>query len=87
MNGEAERVFVRYPNVDQALLHDCRNRVLGMVAVWRWGTGDQFLNGREAARKLPGALREGAPLPALARVMRDCVSFRLASACGDRNAE
>ena len=66
-----EEVSDRYPNVDQALLRDCRTLVLAMVAAWRWDPGDEFPNGRRAAHKLLSALREGPPWPALDVVMRD----------------
>lgn len=66
-----EEVSDRYPNVDQALLRDCRTLVLAMVAAWRWDPGDEFPNGRRAADKLISALREGPPWPALDVVMRD----------------
>jgi thiamine kinase-like enzyme len=66
-----EEVSDRYPNVDQALLSDCRNLVLAMVAAWRCDPGDQFPNGQRAAHKLLSALREGPPWPALDVVMRD----------------
>lgn len=66
-----EEVSDRYPNVDRALLSDCRNLVLAMVAAWRWDPGDEFPNGRRAGHKLLGALREGPPWPSLDVVMDD----------------
>jgi hypothetical protein len=66
-----EEVSDRYPNVDQALLRDCRTLVLAMVAAWRWDPDDEFPNGRRAAHQLLSALREGPPWPALDVVMRD----------------
>jgi Ser/Thr protein kinase RdoA (MazF antagonist) len=60
-----EAVSDRYPNADQALLRDCRILVLAMVAAWRWDPDDQFPNGRQAARLLLGAIREGPPWPTL----------------------
>jgi hypothetical protein len=65
-----ERVSVRYRDADQDLLGECRILVLAMVAAWRWLLGDQFPNGRRAARQLVSALREGPPFPALDVVMR-----------------
>jgi hypothetical protein len=65
-----EEVSVRYPDVDQGLLLECRMLVLAMVAAWRWQRGDQFPNGRRAARELLGALREGPPWPSLDVVMQ-----------------
>jgi aminoglycoside phosphotransferase (APT) family kinase protein len=60
-----EDVCERYPDVDQALLRDCRGLVLAMVAAWRWDRSDQFPNGQRAARDLINALREGPPYPPL----------------------
>ena len=60
-----EDVCERYPDVDQALLRDCRGLVLAMVATWRWDRSDQFPNGQRAARDLLNALREGPPYPPL----------------------
>jgi hypothetical protein len=65
-----EEVSERYPNVDQELLGHCRELVLAMVAAWRWDRDDQYPNGRQAARKLLDALREGPPWPTLDVVMR-----------------
>jgi phosphotransferase family enzyme len=62
-------VSERYPDADQELLRECRILVLAMVAAWRWDPGDQFPNGRQAARELLSALREGPPWPALDVVM------------------
>jgi Ser/Thr protein kinase RdoA (MazF antagonist) len=55
----------RYPDVDEALLRDCRGLVLAMVAAWRWDRDDQFPNGRREGHRLVSALREGPPWPAL----------------------
>jgi thiamine kinase-like enzyme len=60
-----EEVSDRYPNVDQALLHDCRGLVLAMVAAWRWDADDEFPNGRREGHKLLSALRAGPPWPTL----------------------
>jgi len=51
--------------VDRALLDDCRQLVLAMVATWRWELGDQLPNGRRAGRALLMALRAGPPWPTL----------------------
>jgi Ser/Thr protein kinase RdoA (MazF antagonist) len=65
-----ERVSVLYPDADREMLDHCGILVLAMVAAWRWSLGDQFPNGRRAARELVSALREGPPFPALDGVMR-----------------
>jgi thiamine kinase-like enzyme len=63
-------VSLRYPEVDQEVLRECRVLVLAMVAAWRWDPGDQLPDGQRAARELLRALREGPPWPALDVVMR-----------------
>ncbi len=63
-------VAEHYPGVDQDLLGECRGLVLAMVAAWRWDAGDQFPNGRRAARKLISTLRAGPPWPTLDVAMR-----------------
>jgi hypothetical protein len=65
-----EEVALHYPDVDQDLLGECRALVLAMVAAWRWDAGDQFPNGRRAARKLISSLREGPPWPTLDVAMK-----------------
>ncbi len=55
----------RYPNVDPALLQDCRGLALAMVAAWRWDRDDEFPNGRREGQRLLGALRQGPPWTAL----------------------
>ena len=65
-----EDVSERYADADEELLSECRILVLAMVAAWRWDPGDQFPNGRRAARELLSALREGPPWPTLDDVMR-----------------
>jgi hypothetical protein len=65
-----EEVARHYPGVDQDLLGECRGLVLAMVAAWRWDAGDQFPNGRRAARKLISSLREGPPWPTLDVAMK-----------------
>lgn len=67
-------VAEHYPDVDLELLGTCRALVLAMVAAWRFHHGDQFPNGRSAARELVRALREGPPWPAL-----DVVTQRMAA--------
>jgi aminoglycoside phosphotransferase (APT) family kinase protein len=65
-----EEVSERYQDADRALLRECRMLVLAMVAAWRFDPGDQFPDGRRAARELLGALRQGPPWPTLDVVMR-----------------
>ena len=60
-----EDVSSLYPNVDQALLRQCRILVLAMVAAWRLDPGDQLPMGRRAAQQLLAALRAGPPYPTL----------------------
>ncbi|MGW6195914.1 phosphotransferase family protein [Kribbella sp. NPDC055110] len=60
-----EAVCEHYPGIDQALLDDCRQLVLAMVAAWRWDVGDQFPNGRWFGEEFLRVLREGAPWPTL----------------------
>jgi Ser/Thr protein kinase RdoA (MazF antagonist) len=63
-----EEVSDRYPDVDQALVRECRILVLAMVAAWRLDAGDQLPNGRQAARELLSALRTGPPYPSLGAI-------------------
>jgi aminoglycoside phosphotransferase (APT) family kinase protein len=42
-----EAVSERYPDLESALLRDCRILVLAMIATWRWDREDQFPNGRQ----------------------------------------
>jgi thiamine kinase-like enzyme len=65
-----EEVSGRYPDADPELLGECRILVLAMVAAWRWDPGDQFPNGKRAARELVSSLRGGPPWPSLDMVMR-----------------
>jgi hypothetical protein len=60
-----DEVNVHYPGVDQALLQDCRQLVLAMVATWRWDVRDEFPNGRQHAFQILDLLRDGPPWPAL----------------------
>jgi hypothetical protein len=41
-----EAVSERYPDVDDALLRECRILVLAMIATWRWDRDDQLPDGR-----------------------------------------
>jgi hypothetical protein len=63
-----ERVSEQYHGVDEALLRDCRQLVLAMVAAWRWEPGDQLPNGVAFARELLNALRAGSPWPTIDQV-------------------
>ena len=63
-----EDVSEHYPDVDQALLRDCRQLVLAMVAAWRWEPGDQLPNGMPFGRELLSALRSGPPWPTIDEV-------------------
>jgi hypothetical protein len=54
-----------YPDVDRALLEDCRGLVLAVVAKHRCDPRDQFPNRHRALLDLIAALRNGPPWPAL----------------------
>ena len=56
---------LHYPDVDPALLQECRRLVLAMVAAWRWDVRDEFPDGHRHGRDIIGLLREGPPWPAL----------------------
>ena len=58
-------VGASYPDIDQALLLQCRRLVLAMVAAWRLDPGDQLPSGERAAGELIAALRQGPPYPTL----------------------
>jgi Ser/Thr protein kinase RdoA (MazF antagonist) len=60
-----DEVSAHYPDVDQALLQECRRLVLAMVAAWRWDARDEFPNGHQHGRDILTLLREGPPWPAL----------------------
>jgi hypothetical protein len=60
-----DAVTVYYPNVDRALLGECRQLALAMVAAWRWQPDDQLPNGERAGRELLSALGAGPPWPTL----------------------
>ena len=61
-------VSEHYPGADHALLRDCRQLVLAMVAAWRWEPGDQLPNGMRFGRELLGVLRAGPPWPTIDEV-------------------
>ncbi len=65
-----QEVVEHYPDVDHALLGECRALVLAMVAAWRYDCGDQFPNGPRAGRELIRTLRAGPPWPTLEAVMQ-----------------
>lgn len=65
-----EAVIKHYPEVDQALLGECRALALAMVAAWRWDAGDQFPDGRQWAQQFIGTLRKGPPWPSLDALAR-----------------
>lgn len=69
-----EAVGEHYPGVDHALLDECRQLVIAMVAAWRWDIGDQFPNGRQFGEELLRVLRAGPPWPTLDAVVRDVSS-------------
>lgn len=65
-----EAVTEYYPDVDRALLSECRALVLAMVAAWRWDADDQFPNGRQWAEHFIDTLRKGPPWPSLEAMAR-----------------
>lgn len=60
-----DEVSAHYPDVDQALLQQCRRLALALVAAWRWDARDEFPNGHQHGRDILTLLREGPPWPAL----------------------
>jgi hypothetical protein len=60
-----DEVSLHYPDVDQALLQECRRLVLAMVASWRWDVRDEFPDGHRHGLNILRLLREGPPWPAL----------------------
>ncbi len=64
----SDEVAERYPDVDHALLGQCRALVLAMVAAWRLDPDDRLPGGSQAARELLAALRAGPPYPALSAI-------------------
>ncbi|MCG7504158.1 phosphotransferase [Mesorhizobium retamae] len=65
-----DAVVEHYPDVDHALLNECRALVLVMVAAWRWDADDQFPDGRRWGEHLIHTLREGPPWPSLDAMTR-----------------
>jgi hypothetical protein len=63
-----QAVSQQYPGVDQALLLDCRQLVLAMVAAWRWQRGDQHPDGVLLRKELLRLLRAGPPWPTIDEV-------------------
>ncbi len=63
-----EAVSEHYPDIDRALVGQCRVLVLAMVAAWRLDPQDQFPSGRQAAQELLTALRLGPPYPPLGAI-------------------
>jgi aminoglycoside phosphotransferase (APT) family kinase protein len=57
-----------YPSVDEALVRNCRQLVLAMVAAWRWDPSDQFPNGVVFGQELVCVLRAGPPWPTIDEV-------------------
>ena len=66
----SEAVIEHYPDVDHALLSECRALVLGTLAAWRWDADDQFPNGRRWAEHFIDTLRKGPPWPSLEAMTR-----------------
>ncbi|CCH32493.1 phosphotransferase [Actinosynnema sp. NPDC047251] len=60
-----EEIGTSYPDIDHALLAECRRLVLGLVAAWRWNIRDNFPNGRRHGQNIPTLLRKGPPWPTL----------------------
>lgn len=65
-----DAVVEHYPDVDHALLNECRALVLVMVAAWRWDANDQFPDGRRWAEHIIHTLHEGPPWPSLDAMTR-----------------
>jgi hypothetical protein len=61
-------VSTRYPDLDKALLDECRRLVLAMVTAWRWEVGDRLPNGRAMGLALLRTLRDGPPWPTIGEV-------------------
>ncbi len=66
-----EEVSADYPDVDPALLEECRRLVLAMVAAWRWDVRDEFPDGHRHGRNILTLLREGPPWPALGALVAE----------------
>ena len=58
-------VAAHYPNIDHALLEDCRELVLAMVAAWRADRDDRFPSRERELRRFLTALSVGPPWPTL----------------------
>jgi aminoglycoside phosphotransferase (APT) family kinase protein len=61
-------VATRYPDVDQALLADCRAVVLAIIAAHRWSPDDRHPSGRRSGHAFLDALRHGPPWPTLDQI-------------------
>ena len=64
-----QTVSEHYRGIDQALLGDCRQLVLAMVAAWRWEQGDQLPNGMAFGREFLRVLHAGPPWPTIDEVV------------------
>jgi hypothetical protein len=60
-----DEVSLLYPDIDQALLQQCRRLVLAMVAAWRSDVRDELPNGHRHGRDIVRLLRKGPPWPTL----------------------
>lgn len=63
-----EDVATRYPDVDHALLDDCRAVVLAIIAAHRWSQDDRHPSGRPSGHAFLDALRHGPPWPTLDQI-------------------
>jgi aminoglycoside phosphotransferase (APT) family kinase protein len=61
-------VATRYPDVDHALLEDCRAVVLAIIAAHRWSRDDRHPSGRPSGHAFLDALRHGPPWPTLDQI-------------------
>jgi aminoglycoside phosphotransferase (APT) family kinase protein len=52
-----DEVADHYPDVDRALLHQCRILMLAMITTWRWDRDDQFPDGLRRGAEWLGQLR------------------------------
>jgi hypothetical protein len=62
-----EDVAARYPDLDPALLDECRGLRLAIVATCRWHRDDQHPSGRRGGIEYLRALREGPPWSPIVR--------------------
>jgi Phosphotransferase enzyme family len=60
-----DEVSLLYPDIDQALLQQCRRLVLATVAAWRWDVRDELPNGHRHGQDILRLLRKGPPWPTL----------------------